>query len=101
MEVEAIADVLEVQSVTVSNWFFRAAKQCELINKELMKDLNVSNVEMDELLAIIEIKVAPIIENEGERSWIWISFAPEFRLIIDFIIGPRKQDAVHRKFCKI
>lgn len=21
----------------------------------------------------------------------WISFAPEFRLIIDFIIGPRKQ----------
>jgi hypothetical protein len=21
----------------------------------------------------------------------WVSFAPEFRLIIDFIIGPRKQ----------
>jgi transposase-like protein len=37
MSVEAIADVLEVQPVTVNNWLFCAAKQCELVNEELMK----------------------------------------------------------------
>ena len=57
MAVEAIADVLEVQPVTVNNWLFRAAKQCELVNEELMKDLNVSKVEMDELWVIIEKKL--------------------------------------------
>ena len=36
-------------------------------------------------------KVAPRIETEDDGTWMWISFAPESRLIIDFIIGPRKQ----------
>jgi predicted transcriptional regulator len=57
MSMEAIADVLEVQPATVSNWLFRAAKQCEKVNDELMKDLNVSKVEMDELWVIIEKKL--------------------------------------------
>lgn len=57
MSIEAIADVLEVQPATVSNWLFRAAKQCEKVNDELMKDLNVSKVEMDELWVIVEKKL--------------------------------------------
>ena len=54
MSIEAIADILEVQPVTVNNWVTRAAKQCELVNEELMKNLNVSRVEMDELCVIIK-----------------------------------------------
>jgi len=57
MSIEAVADILEIQPVTVSNWLFRAAKQCEFVNEELMKDLNVSKVEMDELWVIIEKKL--------------------------------------------
>ena len=56
MSIEGIADVLEVQPVTVSNWLFRAAKQCEKVNGNLMKYLNVSRVEMDELWVIIKKK---------------------------------------------
>jgi DNA-directed RNA polymerase specialized sigma24 family protein len=29
MSIGAIAEVLEVQPATVSNWLFRAAKQCQ------------------------------------------------------------------------
>jgi DNA-directed RNA polymerase specialized sigma24 family protein len=57
MSLEAIADVLAVQPATVSNWLFRAAEQCEKVNNELMKDLNVSKIEMDELWVIIEKKL--------------------------------------------
>ena len=57
MSIEAIADVLEVQPATVNNWVTRAAKQCELVNEELMKNLNVSRVEMDELCVIIKKKL--------------------------------------------
>jgi len=57
MTIEGIADLLEVQPVTVSNWLFRAAKQCNVVNEELMKNLNVSKIEMDKLCVIIEKKL--------------------------------------------
>lgn len=57
MSIQAIADVLEVQPATVSNWLFRAAKQCDIVNEDLMKDLNISKVEMDELWVIIKKKL--------------------------------------------
>ena len=57
MSIEAIADVLEVRPATVSNWLFRAAKQCEKVNEGLMKDLNISKVEMDELWVIVKKKL--------------------------------------------
>ena len=57
MSIQSIADVLEVQPATVSNWLFRAAKQREKVNEGLMKDLNISKVEMDELWVIVEKKL--------------------------------------------
>ena len=57
MSIQAISDVLEVQPSTVSNWLFRCTKQCEKVNEDLMKDLNISKVEMDELWVIIEKKL--------------------------------------------
>jgi len=54
MSIEAIADVLEVQPITVSNWISRASKQCDNIHQEKMKDLNIAKVEMDELWTIIK-----------------------------------------------
>jgi predicted transcriptional regulator len=57
MSIEAIAEVLEVQPAIVSNWLFRAAKQCEKVNEDLMKDLNISKVEMDEFWVIVEKKL--------------------------------------------
>lgn len=53
----ALADVLEVRPTIVSNWLFRCAKQCEKPNEDLMKDINVSKVEMDELWVIVGKKL--------------------------------------------
>jgi hypothetical protein len=57
MYIEAIAEILEVRPATVSNWLFRYAKQCEKVNEDFMKDLNVSRFEMDELWVIVEKKL--------------------------------------------
>jgi len=57
MSIKGIAEVLEVQPITVRNWLLRAAKQCEKVTDELMKDLKVSKVEMDELWVIIKKKL--------------------------------------------
>jgi DNA-directed RNA polymerase specialized sigma subunit, sigma24 homolog len=57
MSIEAIADVLEVNPATIRRWLFRCAKQCEKENEDLMKYLNISKVEMDELWVIVEKKL--------------------------------------------
>jgi len=56
MSIEAIADVLEIQPITVSNWISRAAEQCDNVRQEKVKDLNIPKVEMDELWTIVEKK---------------------------------------------
>jgi transposase-like protein len=56
MSIEAIADVLEIQPITVSNWISRAAEQCDNVHQEKVKDLNIPKVEMDELWTIVEKK---------------------------------------------
>jgi hypothetical protein len=38
-------------------------------------------------------KVAPRNKVEDDGAWMWVSFALESRLIIDFVFGPRKQFA--------
>jgi len=54
MSIEAIADVLKVQSASVKHWLSRAAEQCDKVNENLMKDLDVPKVEMDELWVIVK-----------------------------------------------
>ncbi len=54
MSIEGIADVLEVQPVTVSNWLARAAEQCEKVNETKMKDLDLPKIEMDEMWVIVQ-----------------------------------------------
>jgi transposase-like protein len=56
MSIEAIADVLEVQSASVKRWLARAAEQCDKVNDNIMKDVEVSRIEMDELWVIIQKK---------------------------------------------
>ena len=56
MSIEAIADVLEVRPATVSNWCLRS-ETIEKVNEGLMKDLNISKVEMDELWVIVKKKL--------------------------------------------
>ena len=56
MSIQAIADVLEVRTVTVRNWLARASQQCEKVHQEKMKNLDIAKIEMDELWTIVKKK---------------------------------------------
>ena len=56
MSIEGIADVLEVQPVTVSNWLARAGKQCEKVCEAKVKNLYLPKIEMDEMWVIVQKK---------------------------------------------
>ena len=92
-----IGFVLGVTEETVLEWLRRAAQKAHEINAHLLRDLPVTQVQLDEMWSFIRRKHAQQVGPAGEstelsedgRQWVWISFAPEFRLILAAFVGPR------------
>jgi IS1 family transposase/transposase-like protein len=97
VDLNGIGFVLGVTEETVLAWLWRAAQQAEAINQHLLHKLPVTQVQLDEMWNFIERKHAHETDEAGEslpdgadgRQWVWISLAPEFRLMIAAIVGPR------------
>jgi transposase-like protein/IS1 family transposase len=92
-----IGFVLGVTEATVLAWLRRAAHKAQEINTHLLRALPVTEVQLDEMWSFILRKHAQQADTDGEspelsedgRQWVWISFAPEFRLILAAFVGPR------------
>src|SRR4051812_27395335 len=92
-----IGFVLGVTEATVLEWLRRAAQKAEEINGHLLRELPVTQVQLDEMWNFIRRKHAQQAGPDGKssalsedgRQWVWISFAPEFRLILAAFVGPR------------
>jgi transposase-like protein len=96
----ALSDIGFVRGVTeatVLAWLGSAAKQAHEINTHLLRDLPVTEVQRDEMWSFIRGNHAQQAGPDGEstdwsedgRQWVWISVAPELRLILAAFVGPR------------
>ena len=56
ISLRSIADILGVKLDTVRRWIAKAAKHSKEVNKVLLKDFNVSKVELDELWTFVQKK---------------------------------------------
>ena len=101
VDLTGIGFVLGVTEQTVLAWLKRAAEKADEINRHLLRDLSVTQVQLDEMWNFIERKHAQQCAPDGEslpqsadgRQWIWISYAPEFRLMLAAFVGPRTSDS--------
>ena len=81
-----IGFVLGVTEATVLEWLRRAAQQAEQLNTHLLRDLPVTQGQLDEMWNFIKRKHAQHAGPDGEssemsadgRQWVWISFARSF-----------------------
>lgn len=99
---------LGIKEGTVLAWLERAAHKAEEINTALLKELPVTEVQLDEMWSFVKRKVSELAEGEGEspqeaddgRQWVWLSYAPEFRLLLATVVGPRPAETawtlIHR-----
>ena len=96
-----IGFVLGVTEETVLEWLRRAVQKAHEINAHLLRDLPVTPGQLDAMWSFIRRKQAQQasldgdspVESEDGRQWVWISFAPEFRLILAAFVGPRTFDS--------
>jgi transposase-like protein len=100
VDLAGIGFVLGVTEATVLGWLRRAAHHAGASNHHLLRALPVTHVQLDEMWNFIARKHTCETDAAGEsgpdsadgRQWGWSSFAPEFRLMIAAIVGPRTLD---------
>jgi transposase-like protein len=104
VELTSISFALGVTEETTLNWLRRAAEHATAIHQRLLRTVPVTEVQLDELWSFIARKHATAAGADGEspeestdgRQWVWVSFAPEFRLLLATYVGPRTfQSALH------
>jgi IS1 family transposase/transposase-like protein len=97
VELTAIGFVLGVTELTLLEWLRRAALKAQELNEHLLREVRVTHVQLDEMWNFIARKCSQRAQANGEslpesedgRQWIWLSYAPEFRLILAAVVGPR------------
>jgi IS1 family transposase len=97
VELTAISFCMGVTEETILAWLRRASEKAEEINQHLLREVKVTRVELDELWSFVLRKCSADAGADGEgseestdgRQWVWVSFAPEFRLLLATHVGPR------------
>jgi transposase-like protein len=97
VELTAIGFVLGVTELTLLDWLRRAALKAQGLNEHRLCEVRITHVQLDEMWNFIARKCSPRVQANGEsrpesedgRQWIWLSYAPEFRLILAAVVGPR------------
>lgn len=88
--------IVEIDKDTACDWLDRAAQPCRLVMLYLWRDLHVTECQLDELWSFVHTKernlaVAKLFCETYGDAWVWIAFAPVWRLVLAFVIGKRDQ----------
>jgi IS1 family transposase/transposase-like protein len=96
--IRAAARIIEVDKDTVCAWLDRAAQHCRLVMLYLWRDLHVLECQLDELWGFVHtqqrhLPFARLYDETYGDVWVWVAFAPVWRLVLAFVIGKRSQQS--------
>jgi len=90
------ARVFEVDPNTVLGWLVAAAEQLRAFSQYFLRDLHLTQVQLDELYAVLSaVKDGQMSEEEAiqrlSRSpqWVWTAIDPQSKLLLAIAVGPR------------
>jgi IS1 family transposase len=90
------ARIVQIDKDTACDWLHRASLHCRKIMLYLWQNLSVAECQLDELWSFVHTKEQNLFmaklccETYGD-AWIWIAFAPLWRLVLAFVVGKRTQ----------
>jgi IS1 family transposase len=97
--IRSTARALELDANTVQDWLKQGAKHMEAVSDYLMRELNLSQVQVDELWALLGERDELSPQKRNTR-WVWSATDPESKLWLDFLISDRSlgsaQIFIHR-----
>ena len=105
--IRGTARVFEVDPNTVLHWLMEAAEQLRAFAQYFLYDLHLTQVQLDELYAVLSALKEGTLSEEGaierlSRSphWVWAAIDPESKLLLTIDVGERSgamaQRVVHQ-----
>jgi IS1 family transposase len=101
--IRAVARVFEVDPNTVLQWLVEAADHLEAFSQYLLHDVHVSQVQLDELFALVSaVKAGEVSDAEAlkrlSRSprWVWVAIDPVTELLLALDVGDRTLEMAQR-----
>jgi IS1 family transposase/transposase-like protein len=95
--IHSTARIVQIDKDTVSAWLNRAAHQCRLVMLYHWRNLSITECQLDELWSFVHTKEQNLAaarqwdETYGD-AWVWVAFAPGWRLVVAFVVGKRTQE---------
>jgi len=90
----SIARVLKVEPDTVKACLVRAAEHMEAVSSYLIRDLHLSQVQVDELWALVQswgqdedARTEP--KTRRRQGWVWAGIDPDSKLLLATVVGGR------------
>src|SRR6266850_1583676 len=94
--IRGTARVFEVDPNTILQWLVEAADQLRAFSHYFLHDLQLRQVQLDELYAVLSaLKAGKVSEDEAierlSRSphWVWVAMEPESKLLLSIEVGER------------
>lgn len=93
----ATARIVQIDKDTACDWLDRAARHCRLVMLYLWHNLHVTECQLDELWSFVHTKedhlpgTKTYCATYGD-AWVWVAFAPVWRLVLAFVVGKRTQE---------
>src|SRR5499433_3525237 len=94
--IRGTARVFEVDPQTVLHWLVEAADQLRAFSQYFLHDLHLTQVQLDELYAVLSALTDGTMSEEGaierlSRSphWVWAALDPESKLLLTIEVGDR------------
>lgn len=92
--------IVEIDKDTVCDWLNRAAYHCRAVILYLFSNLRFRECQLDELWSFVHTKeqnlpIAKLYKESYGEAWVWLAFAPEYRLVPAFVIGKRTQESAN------
>jgi len=94
--IRGTARVFEVDPNTVLQWLVEAAEQLRAFCQYFLRNVHVTQVQLDELYALLsavkhgEISAGDAVERfDRSPNWVWVAMAPESKLLLTIAVGER------------
>lgn len=93
--------IVQIDKDTACAWLDRAAQHCRLVMLHLWHRLPVGECQLDELWSFVHTKernlatAKRVCASYGD-AWVWVAFAPVWRLVVAFVVGKRDQASANR-----
>jgi IS1 family transposase len=93
LDLRATARVFEVDPNTIETWLRQAAEHMEAVSHCLIHDLQLTQVQVDELWALLGRQDRAEPSQNAKRSravrWVWVGIDPVSKLMLACVVGGR------------